>query len=114
MDPGASVNGSIASVSAATAASPSTPPDPTEWALAVQVLREMLARDGCVSSKALRTALDHKGIPNARAMVVRLRYFDFDAPPDSVEKELFLERYRRSFEQAGVLAPWRSTISDIR
>jgi hypothetical protein len=25
--------------------------------------------------------------------------------PDPVEKELFLERYRRSFEEAGVLAP---------
>jgi len=63
-------------------ASPSTPPNPTEWATALQILKDMLSRDGCVSSKALRAALDHRGIPNARAMVVRLRYFDFDAPHD--------------------------------
>src|SRR5262245_38853778 len=65
-----------------TSASPSSPPDPTQWATALQTLKDLLSRDGCVSSKALRAALELRGVQNPRAMVIRLRYFDFDAPLD--------------------------------
>lgn len=72
------------SPSAPLVANPSSPPDPGHWALALEVLQEQLNRLGCVSSKALREALERRGLPDARAMVVRLRYYDFDAPADDL------------------------------
>lgn len=60
----------------------SVPPNRENWLESLQILRSMLSKDGCVSSKALRSALEQHKIPDARAMVVRLRYFDFEAPVD--------------------------------
>jgi hypothetical protein len=66
----------------AVGSSPSAPPDPMHWATSLEVLRDLLNKEGCVSSLALREALERRGIPDARDMVIRLRYFDFDAPDD--------------------------------
>jgi hypothetical protein len=75
---------------ASRAISPSSAPNPTDWATALQVLQDLLSRhSGCVSSRALRTALEGRGIPNARDLVVRLRYFDFEAPDDQIPKPSF-------------------------
>jgi hypothetical protein len=63
--------------------SPSAAPDPSDWRAALQVLEELLLRhQGCVSTRALRSVLEAKGVPNARDLVVRLRYYDFEAPDD--------------------------------
>ncbi len=50
----------------------------SEWKLAFQVLEGLLkSSNGCVSSRALRTELEEKhGIPDARPVVVALKYFD--------------------------------------
>jgi hypothetical protein len=69
---------------------PSAPPNPNDWATGLQILQELLSRHaGLVSSRALRTAIEARGIANARGLVVRLRYFDFDAPDDQVLKPPF-------------------------
>lgn len=68
-------------------ATQSSTPSPADWATGVQVLQELLSRNGgCVSSQGLRNTLEQRGISNARALVVRLRYFDFDSPDDEVQK----------------------------
>jgi hypothetical protein len=50
----------------------------SDWKLAFQVLEGLLkSDDGCVSSRALREDLEEKhGIPDARPVVVALKYFD--------------------------------------
>jgi hypothetical protein len=47
---------------------------PQDWQTAVDLLRQMLHEKGCVSSVALRAALEERKIPNARDLVVKLRY----------------------------------------
>jgi len=70
--------------------SPSSAPKPADWLTALQVLQELLLRHGgCVSSRALRSVLESRGVANARDVVVSLRYFDFDAPDDQVPKPSF-------------------------
>jgi hypothetical protein len=55
----------------------------TDWVTATSLLGYMLPRaNGCVSSLALRRELERKGITNARQLVVKLKFFDFDAPSD--------------------------------
>jgi len=64
-------------------ASASEAPAPEEWSTALQVLRDLLvANDGTVSTYALRSALEKKGVRDARRLVVSLRYYDFDAPTE--------------------------------
>lgn len=55
------------------------------WALAFRVLGELLAaNDGVVSSMALRRELEgNHSIPNARDLVIELKFFD---PEASVER----------------------------
>jgi hypothetical protein len=53
------------------------------WTAAVAVLRELLeAGDGCASSYALRAELERQGFEDARKLVLELRFYDFDSPPD--------------------------------
>jgi hypothetical protein len=54
-----------------------------EWKIAIDLLAYMFSRsEGCVSSLALRRELERKGIVDARQLVINLKFFDFDAPPD--------------------------------
>ena len=63
--------------------SPSEAPSPETWTVGTQVLRDLLQQSGgVVSSLALRHALEQRNIPDARRLVVSLKYFDFDAPPE--------------------------------
>lgn len=63
--------------------SPSEPPSPETWTVGSNLLHEMLQQGGgVVSSVALRTALEQRNIPEARQLVLSLKYFDFDAPPE--------------------------------
>jgi hypothetical protein len=56
---------------------------PEEWVAAAAVLKELLsASNGCVSSLALKKSLESRNVANARALVVRLKYYDFEAPGD--------------------------------
>ena len=49
----------------------------------MQVLHDLLQQsNGVVSSLGLRHALEQRNIPDARRLVVSLKYFDFDAPPE--------------------------------
>lgn len=69
------------SISTDGAVSPSEAPSPESWDIAIQVLRDLLQQNGgLVSSRALRQALEQKNVPDARRLVVSLKYFDFDAP----------------------------------
>lgn len=57
--------------------------DPAIWKIGVETLRAALqANSGCVSSLALRQALESKGVPDARDVVVQLKFYDFASPPD--------------------------------
>src|SRR5260370_7912581 len=63
--------------------SPSDAPSPEVWSVGVQVLHDLLQQGGgIVSSRALRQALEQKHVPDARRLVLSLKYFDFDAPPE--------------------------------
>jgi hypothetical protein len=62
---------------------PSEGPSPEVWNVGVEVLHELLQQNaGLVSSHALRLALEQRKVPDARRLVVSLKYFDFDAPTD--------------------------------
>jgi hypothetical protein len=62
---------------------PSDAPAPEVWSLGVQLLHDLLQQGGgIVSSRALRQALEQKHVPDARRLVLSLKYFDFDAPLD--------------------------------
>jgi hypothetical protein len=57
-----------------------------EWKLATELLAHMFTRaEGCVSSLALRRELERKGIADARQLVISMKFFDFDAPPDELK-----------------------------
>ncbi len=57
--------------------------DPSVWNLGVETLRRALEdNNGCVSSLALRQLLEQKGAPDARDLVVQLKFYDFTSPPD--------------------------------
>src|SRR5579859_719943 len=63
--------------------SPSEAPSPEVWTVGTQVLRDLLQQNGgVVSSFAVRHALEQRKVPDARRLVVSLKYFDFDAPPE--------------------------------
>ena len=63
--------------------SPSEAPSPEAWTVGTQVLQELLQKSGgVVSSLALRHALEQRNISDARRLVVSLKYYDFDAPPE--------------------------------
>jgi hypothetical protein len=65
------------------AATLSEAPSPEAWEMGTQVLRDLLQQNaGVVSSLALRQALERKKVPDARRLVVTLKYFDFDAPQE--------------------------------
>jgi hypothetical protein len=67
-----------------------------DWERAVSVLGQMLeAQGGSVSSTALRRELDRKGIPEARQLVVKMRFFDFDGEPDSATPRPSFRFYHR-------------------
>jgi hypothetical protein len=71
------------SVDGAGGSSPSEAPSPEAWTVGTQVLRDLLQQSGgVVSSLALRHALEQRKVPDARRLVVSLKYFDFDAPPE--------------------------------
>jgi hypothetical protein len=71
------------SVDGASNGSPSEAPSPETWTVGTQVLRDLLQQSGgIVSSLALRHALEQRKIPDARRLVVSLKYFDFDAPAE--------------------------------
>jgi hypothetical protein len=56
---------------------------PDAWSMGLAVLKDQLTRQGGkVSSLALRQALANQGIADARALVVQMRFWDFDAPAD--------------------------------
>jgi hypothetical protein len=79
---------------------PSEAPSPEAWSVAIQVLRDLLQQNaGIVSSRALRQALELRKLPDARRLVVSLKYFDFDAPSeDGREKPPFRWRsHAKSF-----------------
>jgi hypothetical protein len=51
-----------------------------QWKIAVEVLTELLKKfEGTVSTRAVRGALESRGIPEARELVARLKSVDFDA-----------------------------------
>lgn len=59
-------------------------PKAEQWNAALGVLQELLrANNGKASSFAVREALEKRGIPNARELVVQLKYFDFDSCTDA-------------------------------
>ena len=65
------------------ASSPSEAPSTEAWTAGTQLLRDLLQQNsGIVSSLALRQALEQRHVPDARRLVVSLKYFDFDAPPE--------------------------------
>ncbi len=65
------------------ATNPSEPPSAEAWNVGVDALRDLMQQSGgLVSSRALRHALEQKGVPDARRLVVSLKYFDFDAPAE--------------------------------
>jgi hypothetical protein len=51
-----------------------------EWQVAVETLCQLLqrSREGLVSSVAVRKELEKKGAGESRALVIRLKHFDFD------------------------------------
>jgi hypothetical protein len=52
-------------------------PESYDWNLAFGVLGTLLANNnGCVSSTALRRELEHKGVTDARALVVELKFYN--------------------------------------
>jgi hypothetical protein len=58
-------------------------PNADDWATATAVLHELLnVNSGLASSIAVREALQRRGVAEARDVVVRLRYYDFESPPD--------------------------------
>jgi hypothetical protein len=65
----------------ATPSSPVAAPgvmDPATWQVGVHTLQEELDQHaGCVSSLALRQALEAKGVKEARDVVVQLKFYDF-------------------------------------
>lgn len=65
-----------------------------EWIAATNLLGQMLPKtNGCVSSLALRRELERKGVPDARQLVVKLKFFDFDAAPDPAKPSPALRWY---------------------
>jgi hypothetical protein len=69
---------------------PSDLPTPEAWNTGVQVLHDLLQKSGgIVSSLALRQALEQKGVPDARGLVLTLKFFDFDAPDEGRPKPSF-------------------------
>jgi hypothetical protein len=72
---------SLAEIDARPTTTISDAPRAGEWDVGIQTLRDSLnSGGGCVSSRALRQALEQKNVANPRELVVRLRYFDFNAP----------------------------------
>lgn len=58
-------------------------PSRQDWELAFRALRERLARDGSVSTVALRREPEKReGIADARSLVVGLTFFDPDSAPE--------------------------------
>ena len=58
-------------------------PSREDWELAFRVLGERLARDGSISTVALRRELEKKaGITDARSLVVGLTFFNRDSAPE--------------------------------
>ncbi|MGO9833468.1 MAG: hypothetical protein ACLP1X_04570 [Polyangiaceae bacterium] len=77
------VESSSSSIGGAGTSSPSVAPSPETWTVGTQVLHDLLQQsNGVVSSRGLRHALEQRKIPDARRLVVSLKYFDFDAPPE--------------------------------
>src|SRR5262245_30713678 len=69
---------------------PSEPPPLHVWTAAIEALNEQLRRNtGCVSSLALRKALEQRGLPEPRALVVQLRYYNFDEPDEALARPSF-------------------------
>jgi hypothetical protein len=56
-----------------------------EWRAGTELLRQMFTRSshGCVSSMALRKELDRQGLADARQLVIKMKFFDFTAPPEA-------------------------------
>ncbi len=79
--------------------SPSELPSPEAWEVGTHALRELLQQNGgIVSSRALRQALERKKIPDARRLVLSMKFFDFDAPLEGRLKPPFRWRsHARSF-----------------
>lgn len=110
----------------ASATTPSEVP-PSSWAIGSRLLLELLDRNqGCVSSFALRRALEDAGVPDSRGVAVRLRYFDFDEPdelpkPDrrwfaharSFYTEEAFERLRRVQEEQATRAETADTVKEV-
>jgi hypothetical protein len=64
----------------------SVAPSAEAWEVGTQVLRELLQQNGgIVSSRAMRQALERKKVPDARRLVVSMKFFDFDAPHEEGE-----------------------------
>ena len=60
---------------------------PGQWSEAACLLTRMLKDGkGVVSSLALRCALEKQGFTNARQLVVRLKYYDFDSTSEELAK----------------------------